>query len=80
MNSVANEFEAEGCSGKTVLINTICSCVANKPKDYKEFQEICNRAMAIGSEHPDPYRDAQGNIIQLTEAEQTEWDNYIAKK
>ena len=48
------------------------------PKDYKELKRIA-RAYA---EQPDPlpYRDDNGNIVSLTDEEQTRWENFMSRK
>ena len=48
------------------------------PKDYKELKRIA-RAYA---EQPDPlpHRDDNGNIVSLTDEEQTRWENFMSRK
>ena len=48
------------------------------PKDYKELKRI---AKAF-TEQPDPlpYRDDEGNIIQLTDEEKERWENNKTRK
>ena len=48
------------------------------PKDYKELKRIA-KAFA---EQPDPlpYRDDDGNIVQLTDEEKERWENNKTRK
>ena len=50
----------------------------NVPKDYKELKCIARKF----AEQPDPLpcRDEDGNIVRLTDEEQTRWDNFMSRK
>ena len=50
----------------------------NIPKDYKELKRIAKEY----AERPDPlpYRDENGNIVQLTPEEEERWENYRNRK
>lgn len=50
----------------------------NVPNDYKELKQVAKEY----ADRPDPlpYRDSEGNIVQLTQEEEERWNNYRNRK